>query len=193
MNLKLEENNSKALEAALRTEMMEKIDHFNRELIKIRTGKAHTSLVEDIKVKYFDKDTPLKQMASLAAPEARLVTIQPWDASTIPAIEKAIQLSDLGLTPVNDGVIIRLQLPEMSSQRREELVKILQKKLEECKVALRNVRKLFNNNVRDAKKNKTISENFFNRLEELIQKITDEYIKQADERAEKKALDLRTV
>src|SRR5204863_4361658 len=106
----------------------------------------------------------LKGMAALAAPEANLITIQPWDSHTIGDIEKAINASSLGINPVNDGKLIRLRLPQMSSQRRDELGKILGKKAEEAKVAIRNVRKDFNNLIRDAKAEKTVSENFYTRL-----------------------------
>ena len=111
---------------------------------------------------------PLKGLGTVSAPDARLLTVQPWDASIIPDIEKAIVASGVGVSPVNDGKIIRLRLPEMSSDRREELVKMLHKKLEECRVAIRNVRKDFKNLITDAKKDKKISENFHNRLADAI-------------------------
>lgn len=192
INITLVENDTKTFQKAMEDEMSKSIKHLEGELVKIRTGRAHTSLIESLPVSvYGGAPMPLKQVAACAAPDARLLTVQPWDSNIIGDIEKAISNSDLGLTPVNDGAIIRLTLPEMSTSRREELVKILSKKVEECKIAMRNVRKDFNNLIRDAKKDKTISENFFNRLEDLLQNITDRYCKMADEKGEKKAKELR--
>jgi ribosome recycling factor len=194
INVKLEENNPKPFKSAMEEEMTKSLKHFEGELIKIRTGRAHTSLIEDIKVAvYGETPSPLKQHAALAAPEPRLITIQPWDGRIIPDIEKAILTSDVGLTPVNDGKVIRLQLPEMSHARREELVKVLNKKLEECRVAMRNVRKEFNNLIRDAKKDKKISENFFNRLTDLLQEVTDKFIGTAEEKAAVKQKEVTTL
>ena len=190
----LEENNPKPFKTAMESEMDKVLKHFDGELIKIRTGRAHTNLVEDIRVScHGGAPLSLKQIANVAAPEARLLTIQPWDTSTIGDIEKAIKMSDLGLTPINDGKIVRLQLPEMSSSRRQELAKLLGKKLEECKVGLRNIRKDFNNLLRDGKKDKVISENFHSRLTDILQEVTDSYIKKSDERSSKKEKEITTV
>lgn len=188
------ENDIKSFQTPMENEMTKAIKHFEGELVKIRTGRAHTSMVEDLQVAaYGQAPMPLKSYASITAADARLIVIQPWDATVIDDIEKAIKASDLGVTPVNDGAMIKIVLPEMSSARREELIKILGKKLEECKVSIRNVRKDFNNLLRDSKKDKKISENFFNRLEDVLQKVTDKFIEKADELAEKKEKDLRTV
>jgi len=188
------ENNTQGFEKSMEEAMLKPIKHFERELVSIRTGRAHTAMIEDIKVScYGQAPVPLKTVAALAAPDVRMLTIQPWDPTTIDDIEKGILASNAGLTPVNDGKIIRLQLPEMSSSRREELVKILHKKLEECRVAIRNVRKDFNNLVRDAKKNKTISEDFHNRLEDSLKKITDKFIAQAEQMNAKKEQDIRVI
>lgn len=189
----LVENEPKPFQTAMETEMLKAIKHFESELIKIRTGRAHTSLIEDLQVSCYGAMTPLKQIASLAAPDARLITIQPWDATIIDSIEKAILTSDLGVKPLNDGVTIKVVLPEMSSSRREDLIKILGKKLEECKVAIRNVRRDFHNLIRDAKKDKKISENFFNRLGDVVQKVTDNFTDQADTLGTKKEKDIRSV
>ena len=152
------ENDTKGFEIAMEIDMSKAIKHFERELATIITGRAHTSMIENIKVSsYGQAPVPLKTIAALSAPDSRLLTIQPWDPSTIGDIEKGISTSDVGLTPMNDGKIIRLQLPDMSTSRREDLVKVLHKKLEECRVALRVVRKEFNNLVCDAKKGKKIS------------------------------------
>ena len=163
------------------------IKHLDRELIKIRTGRAHTALVEDLQVSVDGQPAvALKTLALLSAPDTRLITIQPWDKNIISEIEKAITESDIGISPANDGDLIRLRLPEMSSTRRDELVKILGKKAEEAKIAIRNVRKDFHNLVRDAKKDKVISENFFNRLNDVLQKVTDTFVEKAEQMRVKK-------
>jgi len=188
------ENDQKGFQNAMEAEMLKPIKHFEGELIKIRTGRAHTSLVEEIPVAiYGQASMPLKNVAALTAPEPRLIVVQPWDTSVINEIEKAITNSDLGISPINDGKIIRIQLPEISTSRRDDLVKILGKKLEESRVSIRNIRKDFNNLMRDAKKDKKISENFFNRLEDVLQQVTDKYIKTVDQKAEKKEVDIKTV
>jgi ribosome recycling factor len=194
IDITLVENDSKSFEKAMQDEMSKAIKHFEGELLKIRTGRAHTSLIEDVQVScYGNAAMPLKNLASLTAPESRLLIIQPWDAGIIADIERAIRTSDLGISPIDDGAIIRIQLPEMSSSRREELSKLLGKKLEDCRVSIRNVRKDFNNIIRDSKKDKVISENFFNRLSDLLEKITANFIDKADQLAHKKEQDIRTV
>lgn len=194
ITLKLEENNIKSFQEAMESEMTKLIKHFERELVKIRTGRAHTSLVEDLPIScYGQSPMALKSFAAIAAPESRLITIQPWDLGIIGTIEKAIEDSDLGLKPVNDGKVIRLQMPQMTSARREELIKVLGKKLEECKVTIRNVRKDFNNFIRDAKQDKTISENFYARLTDTLQVVTDKFSAIAEQHAEKKKVDIATV
>lgn len=193
-DLTLIENQPKPLEDAVNEEMKKASAHFEVELAKLRTGRAHTSMVEDLMIECYDGPAmALKNVAALSAPDARLIVIQPWDVSTIAAIERAIKMSDIGITPHVDGKLIRLALPEMSSSRRDELAKLLSKRLEECKVAVRNIRKDFNNLVRDAKKEKKISENFFERLEDLIQKATDKWIAKADQMAQKKEQELKGV
>jgi len=194
IELNLIENEPKPFEQAMNSEMDKSIKHFEGELIKLRTGRAHTSMINDIQVAvYGTAPAPLKNLAALAAPEPRLLTIQPWDPSIIDDIERAILSSNLGVKPVNDGKIIRINLPDVSSDRREDLVKILHKKAEDSRIAVRNVRKEFNNFIRDAKKDKTISENFFNRLSDTLQKITDSFIKKIDTTTEKKEKDIRAV
>jgi ribosome recycling factor len=192
--IKITENDIKGFQTDMETEMQKVIKHYDIELAKIRTGRAHTSLVEDISViGYTGTPMTLKQVAVLAAPESRLITIQPWDASMIDPIEKAITSSDVGLTPINDGKLIRLALPEMSTARRDDLVKLLSKKTNECKERIRDVRKDFNNALRDHKKDKKISENFFSRLEDTLQKVTDKFIAQLDQLMQKKEKDIRSV
>lgn len=190
----LVENDIKSFQKPMEAEMESPLRHFERELVKIRTGRAHTSMIEDIPVSVYGQDpVPLKGLGVVSAPDARLLTVQPWDASIIVDIEKAIAASGLGVAAVNDGKIIRFRLPEMSSDRREELIKMLHKKLEECRVTIRNVRKDFKNLVTDAKKDKKISENFHNRLVDVLQEITDAYIAKVETMAKKKEQELATV
>lgn len=185
------ENDTKSFEKAMDLEMGKAVKHFEHELVGIRTGRAHTSMVEDVKVAVYGEVMPLKNVAALSAPDARLITIQPWDASSIGDIERALLASDIGMTPVNDGKIIRLQLPEMSTSRREDLIKVLGKKAEESRVSIRNVRKDFHNLMRDAKKNKTISEDFEHRLEDHLKKITDKFIALIEQMSNKKEQEIR--
>lgn len=194
LKITLIENDVKSFQTPMEAEMDKSIKHLERELVKIRTGRAHTALVEDLQVSVYGQPAvALKGLAALAAPDSRLITIQPWDSNIIGEIEKAISESDIGITPANDGDLIRLRLPEMSSTRRDELVKILGKKAEEAKVAIRNVRKEFQNLIRDAKKNKTISENFFNRLEDVLQKVTDNFVDKAEQHRIKKEKEILSV
>ncbi len=192
-DIQLSENNINDFQNPMKTEMDKAIQHFENELIKIRTGRAHTSLVENIQVDTYGQTLPMKGVAVISAPEPRLITVQPWDASVINEIEKAILTSDLGVTPVNDGKLIRIQLPEMSTDRRDDLLKILGKKLEECKITIRNVRKDFHNLIRDAKKDKSISENFHGRLSDVLEKVTHSYCEKADQIASKKKKDVTTI
>lgn len=194
IEIKLVENDIKSFQQPMEAEMQKSIVHFERELVKIRSGRAHTSMVENIMVScYGQAPMPLKNIASITAPEARLIIIQPWDGSVVDDIQSALEDSELGVTPVNDGAVIRIQLPNISSERREELVKILHKKLEECKVSIRNVRKDFNNIIRDNKKDKLISENFFNRLSDVLQEVTDKFTAKADQLSKKKEVDITSV
>ena len=189
----LTEGDSKKLETSLKTHMDACIKHYERELTTIRTGRASVDVLDSVKVECYGQVMALRDLATLAAPDARLLTIQPWDKGTLGAIEKAIQASDLGLTPLNDGVIIRLQLPLMSSERRDELVKALGKKAEEARIQVRNVRRDHLNAVKDAEKKKEISEDFGKRLADLTQKVTDQFMVVIDEHTAKKEAALRLV
>lgn len=187
LTLALTDQNTKEFEKAANHEMDSCIKHFERELITIRTGRAHPSLVEDIKVTcYGDSVMKLKELGSIAIPEARLIAITPWDKGVLGDIERAIMASDLGVNPVNDGTLIRIQLPELTTERRSELTKVLGKKLEECRIAIRNARKSFHNLIRDSEKDKKISEDHSRRLTDTLQKITDSFIKTAEAMAAKK-------
>jgi ribosome recycling factor len=150
------------------------------ELKRVRTGRASLSLLDGIRVDYYGTLTPLNQMATLAVPESRLITIQPWDVSIIKEIEKAILKSDLGLTPSSDGKMIRISIPPLTEERRKELVKIVNKICEDHKVAIRNIRRDSNEMIKDLKKDGDISEDDAFRAQDQVQKITDEYINLVD-------------
>ena len=163
------------------TKMGKAIEALERDLAGIRTGRASARLVDSIRVDYFGTPTPLSQLASISVPEARLLTIQPWDKSVVPAIEKAILKSDLGLNPSNQGNMIRLQIPELTEERRKELVKVVRKKAEDGKISIRNIRRSGLEKLRDMEKNKEISEDEEKRAEKQLQEITDKHIGNVDE------------
>lgn len=164
-----------------RDRMAKSITALKNELQRIRTGRASSSLVDSIKVDYYGTPTPLNQMATIAIPESRLITIQPWDVSVIKDIEKAILKSDLGLTPSNDGKLIRIAIPPLSEERRKELAKLVQKTIEEYKVAVRNIRRDANELIKGFKKDGDISEDDAFKAQDQIQKITDENIERIDQ------------
>lgn len=193
INLNLTDNNIKEFETALSGEMDKAVKHFERELITIRTGRAHPALVEQIKVPCYGTTKNLKEIALISAPESRMIVIESWDKSLISEIEKAISNSDLGVTPFNDGNLIRIRLPEISTSRRDDLVKILHKKLEEARVSIRNVRKDFHNLVRDSEKSKKVSEDHGRRLNDVLQKLTDKFIALVDQMSNKKETEIKTV
>ena len=152
-----------------------------KELSRIRTGRATLALLEGIDVDYYGTSTALTQMATVAAPESRLLTIQPWDKSQLGLIEKAIQRSDLGLTPMNDGKIIRPAIPPLTAERRKDLVKKVKKIGEDAKIALRNVRRDGNETLKSLEKTKDISQDDLRRGQEQVQQITDRFISQIDD------------
>jgi ribosome recycling factor len=161
--------------------MEKSIVALKNELNRVRTGRASLSIFDDIRVDYYGTLTPLNQMASLAVPESRLITIQPWDVSIIKEIEKAILKSDLGLTPSNDGKLMRISIPALTEDRRKQLVKVVQKKGEEHKIAVRNIRRDSNDLLKGLKKDGDISEDDAFRAQDQVQKITDEHTKSMDE------------
>lgn len=163
-------------------EGMEKaIQAVEKSFSKVRTGRASLSLLDGIKVEYYGTPTPLNQVASLSVPESRLIVISPWDSSVLGAIEKAIQKSDLGLMPNNDGKLIRLAIPVLTEERRKELVKVVKKMAEECKVKQRNIRRDANEQLKTLKKDNEISEDELFQFQAEVQKLTDRYIAKADE------------
>lgn len=173
--------------------MSRTIEALKKDLASIRTGRASLALLDGILVNYYDTPTPLPQLASLSIPESRQIAIQPWDPKTISDIEKAILKSDLGLTPMNDGKIIRMTIPPLTEERRKQLVKTVRKKTEEAKVALRNIRRDANEELKKLEKEKHISEDIVKKMHEEIQKITDSFISKADEVLENKEKEIMEV
>ncbi|MBI2724175.1 MAG: ribosome recycling factor [Chloroflexi bacterium] len=165
----------------------------DRDLDTVRTGRARPALVEGLRVEYFGTPTPLNQMAAINAPEPRLITITPWDKTQLSTIEKAIQKSDLGLTPTNDGNIIRLVIPALNEDRRKDLVKQVHKKVEDARVAVRNVRRDSLDQLRKLQHDKTISDDDERRAQERLQKITDRYVAEVDRHGHMKEQDLLEV
>ncbi|MCF7801379.1 MAG: ribosome recycling factor [Candidatus Marinimicrobia bacterium] len=173
---------------------MEKaVEHIHHEFAGIRTGRASAALLDGIKVDYYGTMTPLNQMASISIPEPRLITIQPWDKSMVGAIEKAILVADLGLNPGNDGQIIRIPIPALTDERRNELIRFMHKLAEEGRVAVRNVRRDVNDQIKKSEAASDLSEDNAKRGLENIQEITDKYIGEIDELVKKKEVDIMEV
>ncbi len=171
--------------------MEKSVSLLGQELSKLRTGRASPALLDGVKVEYYGSVLPLNQVATINIPESRLMIIQPWDKTALPAIEKALYKSPIGLTPNNDGNVIRLSIPPLTTERREELVKLVQRLGEDTKVAIRNVRREANSEIKKEEKNKKISEDESFNSQEEVQKITDEYIKQVDDILKKKEKEIR--
>lgn len=176
----------KELLSNLKTDMDKSIESYEKELGKVRTGRASLSLFDSVRVDYYGTPTALNQLANVSIPEARLITIQPWDNQVIKEIEKAILKADLGLTPNSDGKIIRVSIPPLTEDRRKELVKMVKKISEAAKVSVRNHRRKINDDLKAAKNDKLISEDDMFKSQEEVQKITDEYVKKCDEKGDKK-------
>jgi ribosome recycling factor len=170
--------------------MKRTVEIYKEELKGIRAGRANPALLDQITIDYYGTPTPIKQLASITAPEPRLLVVQPWDSKLIPAIEKAILKSDLGLNPSNDGKLIRLPIPLLTEERRKELVKLVKKACENAKVSIRNIRRETIDEIKKMEKNKEISEDDRKAAENEAQKITDNYIKQIDELTRKKEEEL---
>lgn len=165
----------------LKKSMEKSIGSFTNELKKIRTSRASTALLDGVMVDYYGTPTPLNQLGTISVPESRLITIQPWDVNSIGDIEKAILKTDLGLTPQNDGKLIRITIPNLTEERRKELVKHVKKMSEDYKITLRNQRRDSNDFLKEMKKEKEISEDDYFRLHDRVQEITNEYVKKTDE------------
>ena len=175
-------------------ERMEKtLDALDREYSAIRAGRANPKVLNNIVVDYYGTPTPLAQMAAISVPEPRLLTIQPWDASTLKDIEKAINTSDIGINPQNDGKVIRLAFPQLTEEHRKTLVKDVSKKAEEAKVAIRNIRRDAMDDLKKLKKDNAITEDDQKDGEKELQKITDNYIKQIEEMNDKKEKEILSI
>jgi ribosome recycling factor len=167
--------------ASMKSNMDKTIDSLRKEYQKVRTGRASTALLDDIKVIYYDTPTPINQVAAVAVPEPRVITIQPWESKMIPVIEKAILNANIGLTPANDGKLIRLPLPPLTEERRKEIVKQLKKMAEEGRIALRNIRRDAIESLKKLEKDKKISEDDLKRGEKEVQDVTNTYTAKVDE------------
>ncbi|BBA34609.1 ribosome recycling factor [Methylocaldum marinum] len=176
------------------TERMKKsIEALKHELAKIRTGRAHPSLLDHIMVSYYGNEVPLTQTANVAVEDARTLTVTPWERSMVQAIEKAIMTSDLGLNPSTAGAVIRVPMPPLTEQRRRDLIKVVRQEAENARVAVRNIRRDANNELKAALKDKQISEDQERRSQEQIQRLTDQYIKEIDVLLSEKEADLLAI
>lgn len=163
------------------TKMTKGTEVLGRDLASLRTGRASPALVENIRADYYGTPTPLNQMAGISAPDVRILIIQPWDKQAIPVIEKALQKSELGLNPSSDGTVIRLNIPPLTEERRKDLVKLVKKRVEEGRIAIRNVRREALERLRELQKNKEISEDDEKRAEKDLQELTDRFIENVNE------------
>ena len=184
MNDKIKEYNDK---------MQKTIDHLELEFGTIRAGRANPHVLDKVRVDYYGTPTPVQQVGNISIPEPRIIVIQPWEKSLLKEIEKAIQMSDIGINPTNDGQVIRLVFPELTEERRKELVKDVKKKGEADKVAIRNIRRDGNDAFKKLSKAEDISEDEIKQLEDELQKLTDKFIKMVDEMVDAKSKDILTV
>ena len=169
------------------------ITALEQNLATIRTGRASPALVERLMVEYYGTPTPLQQLATISAPEPRLLTIKPFDPSSLKDIERGLLASDLGLTPNNDGKLIRLNIPPLTEERRKELIKVVHHRLEEARVAVRNIRRAAHDDLREFEKEKVISEDDLRRGETDLQKLTDKYIEKVDEHGKRKEAEIKEI
>jgi ribosome recycling factor len=183
----------KEIKAQLDDQMNKAIKSLQGQLLKVRTGRASANVLDGIMVDYYGTPTPIKQVGQISTPEARLLQIQPFDKTLIPHIEKSIFAANLGITPGNDGNLVRIQFPALTEDKRKSLVKDIKKLAEDSKVVIRNVRRDQNDKVKAAEKGKTVSEDESKKLQEEIQKITDNFIKEVDKIIEAKEKEILTV
>jgi ribosome recycling factor len=160
--------------------MKKALEALNKEFASVRAGRANPALLDRVQVDYYGVMTPINQLSSISAPEARLLMIQPWDKSVIPNVEKAILKSDLGLNPSNDGTVIRISIPQLTQERRQELVKVVRKKAEEFRVVIRNIRRETNDKIKAQEKNGEVSEDESKKMQDRTQKLTDKYVELVD-------------
>ena len=179
--------------AEVRERMKKTIEALHDDLLSLRTGRASPALVERLPVEYYGTPTPLNQIASIAVPEPRLLVIRPWDPSALAAIERALLKSDLGLTPSNDGKLIRLNIPRLTEERRRDLVKLVSRRVEEARVSVRNLRRDALNDLKEVEKEKMISEDDLKRGRDDLQKLTDKYMEQVDAVGQRKEDEIREV
>ena len=187
---------SKTIEEVLpdaESRMGKAVDILKRDLTSLRTGRATPALLEHLTVDYYDVPTPLNQLATIAAPEARMIIIQPWDKQSLREIEKGLLKSEMGFNPSNDGNIIRVPIPPLTQERRKELVRVLRRKIEDGKVAVRNVRRDALEQLRDLERNKLVSQDENRRAQEQLQKVTDSHVAQMDQVSASKEAEIMEV
>ncbi|AQS59357.1 ribosome recycling factor [Desulforamulus ferrireducens] len=182
----------KELISAAEEHMKKSVDVVRKEFASLRAGRATPALLDKVVVSYYGTPTPINQLANISVPEARMLVIQPWDKSAVPEIERAIMKSDIGITPTSDGNVIRLTIPQLTQERRLELVKVIKKKAEEGRVAVRNIRRDYNDTLK-AKQKEGIPEDEVKRGQDELQKTTDKYIKEIDELVKAKEQEIMQV
>ena len=175
------------------TKMDRTLDAFNRDLTQLRTGRATSEMVENVEVDYYGNMTPLKQIASISVPDARAIMIQPWDAGSLREIEKSLTTSEMGFNPSNDGVTITVPIPQLTLERRQDMVKLLKRKIEDGKVSIRNVRRDSLESLRKLEKDKSISQDDGRRAQDRLQKTTDGFTKKIDETGSAKEAEILQV
>jgi len=171
----------KEIHSAHEDKMKKALEVLRKEYGSLRAGRATPSLLDKVMVDYYGSPTPVNQVANVSVPEPRIIVIQPWEKTMLNAIDKAIQKSDLGLMPNSDGVVIRLAIPQLTQERRTEIVKVIHKKAEDCRVVIRNLRRDANESIKKVEKDKTVSEDEAKKAQDDIQKLTDKYIKEIDQ------------
>jgi ribosome recycling factor len=177
----------------MRSQMEKSIENFKGELTKIRTGRASTAMLDGIKVDYYGTPTQISQVASVSCPEPKLIVVQPWEVNLLREIETAIQKSDIGITPMNDGKVIRLKVPDLTEDRRRDLTKVVKRITEECHVAIRMARRDANDKIKGLLKDKKITEDDNKKSGDQVQKVTDEFNTKADQMCATKEKDIMTV
>jgi ribosome recycling factor len=173
--------------------MTKSVEALRHDLAKIRTGRAHPSLLDHIRVKYYGNEVPIKQVANVTAEDARTLAVAPWEKNMVPVVEKAILQSDLGLNPNTAGAVIRVPMPALTEERRRDLIKVARSEAEQGRVAIRNVRRDANTELKEMVKEKMISEDDERRGQDMIQKLTDKYVKEVDQVLEEKETDLMAI
>jgi len=181
------------LKSQTEAQMEKAIEALKKEYARIRTGRASTGILDHVLVDYYGTPTRLNQMATLTVPESRTIAIQPWDASALKAVEKGILASDLGLTPSNDGKVIRITIPELTEERRRDIVKVIRNMAEDGRVAIRHARKEANDKLKKLEKDKEITEDMLHKTLDEIQKLTDRFVKETDRVLQAKEEDVMTV